>query len=852
VYKAKRLLAIIVLFLFVVVMGSCGGGGNGNGGSENGRGGGGNGGGGSFTKDYYGTIILPSGSNLQLEDLEVSSITSKQAVDIQGNFQKPQFLGNQQVLFVNDQAGNIVLMGYFFPENASVPDSLRNYVVSQDGITITAESTAFTLCLNNPILSGLDVDQLIEVANIVIKLPEFISFVGKVENLLVNDPSNILDITAHPEIFMKANQITSQALSIWGQSSSEVSATVSNDLGTATTTFNAAASSAAVTIDNRAAYIVEDYYDQSTGSYRHAFANDVFVSYVGEFSPTGGINPTPPLLIDHDRALKLNWCSHFPYLCWERATKYTPFDVGSGDYTVTIWRGFSSDIWLASDNSIVYSKCITDGFSDAPCIASQLAFLDIASPVLALAGIKVTGVQIINGLDNFDLNVDSMWQVYEVIKDISIASIIPGLINLTDVVKKNSNVLAPMLKNSEIEFNGNSTPQFTDMDEADVAKFIERQSGMVKNLLEAASSIKTIAEAAATLIPMAIDFHNSPEKVTYYLQDGKLVESLPSPVTSVFVMSPPALSQETLSVGTKILFTAMGRRADNSTVDLTDQVQWKVSNGIGTIASNGLFTATSIGTGYVTALYNNENEIYAKSDQFSIVSSAGPSLIKIAVEGPSAVSSGQTAQYAALGIYDDGSSKGLTNEVSWSVLGSIGTVSPTGLFSATQDGTGSIEASYGGIIGTSPTITVSTAGEPPLPPTNLSGVAMNSTQISLTWDQSAGATSYIVYRNGVRVGTSAATSYSDAGLLPSTTYTYTVMAFGPNGASTQSYPVNVTTPAPSTTVTIPATPTNTSPGTTSSPGPVTSSSTVSLSWSAVSGATYYGVGCTSSDIPISI
>jgi len=60
-----------------------------------------------------------------------------------------------------------------------------------------------------------------------------------------------------------------------------------------------------------------------------------------------------------------------------------------------------------------------------------------------------------------------------------------------------------------------------------------------------------------------------------------------------------------------------------------------------------------------------------------------------------------------------------------------------------------------------------------------------------------------------------------------------------NGSSDCSGSVAVTIqPA----VTIPVTPTNTSPGNTSSPGPVTSSSTVSLSWSAVSGATSYGVG----------
>src|SRR5947209_8638884 len=41
---------------------------------------------------------------------------------------------------------------------------------------------------------------------------------------------------------------------------------------------------------------------------------------------------------------------------------------------------------------------------------------------------------------------------------------------------------------------------------------------------------------------------------------------------------------------------------------------------------------------------------------------------------------------------------------------------------------------------------------------------------------------------------------------------------------------------------VPPTPTNTSPGSTSSPGPTTASSSVTLSWSASSGATYYGLG----------
>src|SRR5204863_9777037 len=43
---------------------------------------------------------------------------------------------------------------------------------------------------------------------------------------------------------------------------------------------------------------------------------------------------------------------------------------------------------------------------------------------------------------------------------------------------------------------------------------------------------------------------------------------------------------------------------------------------------------------------------------------------------------------------------------------------------------------------------------------------------------------------------------------------------------------------------VPAVPTGLSPGSTSAPGPVVSSTSVTLSWGAVSGATYYDFGVT--------
>jgi CubicO group peptidase (beta-lactamase class C family) len=75
---------------------------------------------------------------------------------------------------------------------------------------------------------------------------------------------------------------------------------------------------------------------------------------------------------------------------------------------------------------------------------------------------------------------------------------------------------------------------------------------------------------------------------------------------------------------------------------------------------------------------------------------------------------------------------------------------------------------------------------------------VSSTQIDLTWDASSdnvGVTGYRVYRDGVEITITSATSYSDGGLTPSTTYAYTVEALDAAGnASEQSVAVVVTTP----------------------------------------------------------
>lgn len=85
---------------------------------------------------------------------------------------------------------------------------------------------------------------------------------------------------------------------------------------------------------------------------------------------------------------------------------------------------------------------------------------------------------------------------------------------------------------------------------------------------------------------------------------------------------------------------------------------------------------------------------------------------------------------------------------------------------------------------------------PPVP-ASLKTSNVTSSSLTLSWTEptsTATVTGYDIYRNGVQVGTSTSTSFGDTGLTGSTTYAYTVAAFGPSQvASAQSTQLMVTT-----------------------------------------------------------
>jgi hypothetical protein len=140
---------------------------------------------------------------------------------------------------------------------------------------------------------------------------------------------------------------------------------------------------------------------------------------------------------------------------------------------------------------------------------------------------------------------------------------------------------------------------------------------------------------------------------------------------------------------------------------------------------------------------------------------------------------------------------------------------------------------------------------PPTIPANLTpgslsspGPTLGSSAVTVSWNASSEATSYIGGITDLAAGSDVVTINTSgistaATLSPGRQYRWYVFACNSSGCSSSSALYYFQTPA--ATGTTPATPTGTTPGSTASPGPTTSSTTVGLSWSAVSGATSYGL-----------
>jgi len=119
---------------------------------------------------------------------------------------------------------------------------------------------------------------------------------------------------------------------------------------------------------------------------------------------------------------------------------------------------------------------------------------------------------------------------------------------------------------------------------------------------------------------------------------------------------------------------------------------------------------------------------------------------------------------------------------------------------------------------------------PPAAPTGVQATATSSTSISITWNSASDADYWFIYRDGSPIDMTYTNSYSDTGLSANTQYEYSVVAVNNNGISPNSTTVSATTQAPP-------------PAPTGAPANLyvyeSADNEISLTWDAVSGATYY-------------
>ncbi len=176
---------------------------------------------------------------------------------------------------------------------------------------------------------------------------------------------------------------------------------------------------------------------------------------------------------------------------------------------------------------------------------------------------------------------------------------------------------------------------------------------------------------------------------------------------------PPALTTVTVSpstpsvaVGKTQQMIATGTYDNGVTDTVTDSASWSTSdNTITTVSSTGLVTGVAMGTATISATLDG-----ISGSTTVTVTLANLSSISITTTSQS-LSSGQTAQFTATGILQNGDTVNLTNSVTWTSSNTTAaTIDSSGLATAqtvTSNQTTSITAVSGSVTSNAITLTVS-------------------------------------------------------------------------------------------------------------------------------------------------
>ena len=184
-------------------------------------------------------------------------------------------------------------------------------------------------------------------------------------------------------------------------------------------------------------------------------------------------------------------------------------------------------------------------------------------------------------------------------------------------------------------------------------------------------------------------------KVTARL--GQLSADVEITVTAATVVSLQLTpSTPSVAVGVAVPFTATATFSDQSTQNVTRQATFSSSNpSVASIAASGTATAKTSGQTVITATFKES------SAQATLqVTSATPLQSLSVTSTQTTLAGGTSQQLRATGSFFDGSSRDLTNSVTWTSLApSVAQVNGEGLVTALSPGSAQVRASLSGVNG---------------------------------------------------------------------------------------------------------------------------------------------------------
>jgi hypothetical protein len=142
---------------------------------------------------------------------------------------------------------------------------------------------------------------------------------------------------------------------------------------------------------------------------------------------------------------------------------------------------------------------------------------------------------------------------------------------------------------------------------------------------------------------------------------GQVVGTVTLTVTSATIQSiAVSPANANIPIGIAQQYTAIGTFSDSSTQDITGVVRWQSSaTGVASITVSGLATALNMGSTTISAAFGGVNGSAPLT-----VNIANLASLSITPSNPT-IAQNTTAQFKATGTFNDGSTRNLTNQVTW-------------------------------------------------------------------------------------------------------------------------------------------------------------------------------------------